>query len=166
MTEGGHAPHEGRRGRNLVVGLFLAAAVGTLLPACGGPPLSARIAVPSTTMARGSAMLGKVIVTNDTGHALHANGCRSPFLIALGNAKISPSVAWLDCLQRITIPTGESTWMVSVSASYLACGERGPLPRCIHGYPPPLPPGAYEAVLYQRPHVVPTPQPIRIRVTP
>lgn len=113
-------------------------------------------------------MSGTVVVENNTGHAIHGTDCYSPFAVALGNEKITPSVGWLLCAVPFTIPVGESSWPVTVVARYGGCGKGSDtdLPRCIDGRPPPLPPGEYRAMLYQNPHLIRTPPSISIRVTP
>ncbi len=128
--------------------------------------VSARIVLPSTTVTAGSTMSGRVVVHNTTGHRLHVDGCGSPFAVALGNDKVKPKVAWLTCLQRFTIPDGWSSWPVEVSASYSMCGKGKGLVPCENGQVPALPPGGYQAVLFQSSHVVPTPPPVDVRVVP
>jgi hypothetical protein len=141
-----------------------------VLFAFNGTQISARIVLPSTTIAAGSSMSGKVVVTNDTGLALHGKGCGSPFQVVLRNDKIAPEVGRALCLQRITIPAGESTWPVTVFATYLSCdfdAASDQHPSCLRdGTVPPLPAGSYRAMLLQDPQFVPTPSSIGIRVTP
>ena len=152
----------------LVALLMVLSALVVLLPA--NASLSARIVLPSTTMAGGSTMSGKVIVTNDTGRALHGDGCLTPFLVELGNDRIVPNWSTPLCLQHFTIPVGESSWPVTVHGSLSMCSGDGPdgeIPGCLpDGNTPPLPPGSYRAMLLQDPHFVPTPSAISIRVTP
>src|SRR5437867_3809158 len=59
-------------------------------------PLSARIVLPSKTIARGSSLAGHVVVVNNTGRELHGSDCGSPFQVALGNDRIVPTVAWSE----------------------------------------------------------------------
>jgi hypothetical protein len=129
-------------------------------------PLSAHVDLPSKTIAAGSTVNAIVVVENNTGTDLNVIGCGSPFAVALRNARIEPEVAWHLCRQTLTIPVGTSSHTLRVSASYLACGSGGRLPACVDGHSPPLPPGRYEATLYQHPIVVPTPAPIAVEVTP
>ena len=107
-------------------------------------------------------MRGHVIVENDTGRALHTTGCLSLFIVALGNDRIRPNVVWPACYQSFTIPVGESSYVVRVSARYLSC----PPPPCTGGQPAPLPPGDYRAMLFQVRDIIRTPPPISVRVTP
>jgi hypothetical protein len=118
---------------------------------------TARIELPSHTMVAGTTMKGHVVVDNETGHAIKAQGCGSLFAVALSNATYTPDLAWTTCLQELDLPTGVSTYRVVVSASRLGCtGCNGNLPI--------LEPGSYEAKLYQSTHVVPDPPPVRIEV--
>ena len=128
------------------------------------PPISARVEVPSTTIASGSQMKGRVVVDNESGRPLHVSGCGSPFQVLLGNAKVKPTVAWLTCLEPITIPVGTSNWPVTISARYSSCGQGAGPVRCDHSQVPPLPPGPYRAVLYQSPRVVVPPPPVDVDV--
>ena len=110
-------------------------------------------------------MVGEVVVQNHTGQAARASGCLSLFRVVLGNDKMKPEVAWPACLQSFTIPAGSSSYTVTVDASYSQCG--GGTVRCVHGRPPPLPPGDYLAMLFQSGHNgIPTPPPVGVRVTP
>jgi len=133
--------------------------------------VTARVALPSTTMTAGSSMTGHVIVENNTGGALHAIGCIDHFSVSLNNAKIHQVWGAAECLGTFTFPAGESSYQVTVQATYLGCGGSplGDNPPCVnvHGHtePPPLPPGDYEAKLFQSGNVVPTPPPITVRVT-
>ena len=127
-------------------------------------PLSARIVLPSNTMTAGSSISGQVIVDNNTGRAIHGGDCGSPFAVALGSDTVKPSVAWPQCLESFTVPTGQSSWPVTVTARYSECG--GGIRRCTNGRPPSLPPGYYRAMLFQSPHLVPSPTPITVHVMP
>jgi hypothetical protein len=149
----------------LVAVLILLTALALLLPAKA--LLSARIVLSSTTIAAGSTMSAKVIVTNDTGRGLYGDGCG--FDVALSNDTIT-SVIGCAGGASVKIPIGVSSWPVTVSGSYTACGQDpqdASHPPCLRdGHVPPLPPGEYRAVLVLYPHVVPTPPSIGIRVTP
>jgi heat shock protein HslJ len=134
--------------------------------------VTARIVLRSTTMTGGSSMSGHVIVDNNTGHVLHVAGCGSLFAVALGNAKIKPNPAFASCRQIVTIPIRQSSYTVTVRATYLGCGGTplGDNPACVttngHTALPRLPPGEYDATLFQSSNVVQTPPPIAVRVTP
>jgi hypothetical protein len=129
--------------------------------------LSARIVLPSTRVAAGAMLPGRVVVENSSGRPLHVSGCGSPFAVVLRNDEIRPVVAWPTCLEQITIPAGTSSWPVTVAATYSGCGRGNKrVPPCEDGLVPPLPVGKYQAVLFQSPHVVPKPASIEIRVVP
>ena len=100
---------------------------------------------------------------------MHATGCGSLFAVALGNDKVQQTISRLDCLQDFTIPTGTSSYPITVYATYLFCSEGPPPtaePACLPGSQmPPLPPGHYRATLDQQSTVVPAPPAIPVRVT-
>lgn len=133
---------------------------------------SARIELDSTTVAAGETLSGRLVVTNNTGHDVKVIGCGSIFQVALANDAYEPEITWPACAQEITVPDGESTYPMSVQARRNVC-TNGPAssstPTCEpDGSPPPLPPGDYEARLYQGsdPYVVvPDPPPVDVRVT-
>jgi hypothetical protein len=107
----------------------------------------------------------QVIVENNTGGVVYVTGCGSLFQVALGNDAVKPNIGWEQCLETLTVAAGESTYTVAVSGSYLDCYGDGLFPACIDGRAPALPPGDYQAALYQNPEVAPAPPPIDIRVT-
>jgi len=111
---------------------------------------------------------GLVVVENNTGHPVRAWGCLTLFQIVLFSDTYRPTPVWATCLQSFTIPAGESSYPVTVDASYLQCAEHGPrggLKGCLDGKPPPLPPGTYRARFIQARHLFPEPQAITVRVT-
>jgi YVTN family beta-propeller protein len=134
------------------------------------PALSARLLLPSQTMAAGSSMTGQVLVDNHTGHAIHTVGCVSLFQVALTSRSYQPAVAWAACLQRFTIPPGLSRHRVTVWASYSQCSPARPrhgLRACLPGERmPPLPPGTYHARLFQARPLARIPPAITVRVIP
>jgi hypothetical protein len=115
-------------------------------------------------------MSGRVVVDNQTGHAIHTHGCGSPFAVALATSTYRPDLITGACAEAITIPTGKSSYPVRVLASYLACSvdhSANGLPACLPGSKlPPLPAGTYRATLFQDSHVLPAPPTIPVRVTP
>ncbi len=112
-------------------------------------------------------MTGRVIVSNDTGRAMHVWGCKTLFQVALTSSSYHPTVAWLACRQRFTIPVGRSSYRVTVVARYLRCSTSpGATRACLHdGRPPPLPAGHYRAMLFQSRHLVKVPLAIPVEVT-
>jgi hypothetical protein len=147
-----------------------------LSPASTVPPqpktkglVAARLDLPSRTIAAGSSMVGRVVVDNDTRHALHVGGCGSLFAVALASDTYHPDVLWRLCLQPFTIPTGQSSYPVTIEARYLWCSanaSQAVLRACrASGQPPALPPGNYQARLYQSSTIVATPPSVPVRVT-
>ncbi|HVB43175.1 MAG TPA: hypothetical protein VNF47_10775 [Streptosporangiaceae bacterium] len=133
-------------------------------------PISARVVLPERAMTAGSSMSGHVVVENDTGRAIRTSGCLTLFQVALASSSYHPAIAWLDCLQSFTIPVGQSSYPVTVVASYGRCSQGRPsdaIKACLPGgHPPALPPGIYRAVLFHVRHLVPVPPPVTVRVTP
>lgn len=115
-------------------------------------------------------MPGRVVVENNTGRAIHVSGCLTLFQVALASSTYRPAVAWPTCLQKFTIPAGESSYPATVEASYGECSPglpQGAVRACLpNGRPPPLPAGEYRAMLFQARSLVPVPPAITVRVTP
>ncbi len=132
--------------------------------------LSARVVLPSPAMTAGSRMTGHVLVSNSSGHAIHAFGCLNLFQVLLTSSIYRPAAAWAACLQRFTIAVGVTRYPVTVWASYNQCSQGRPrdgLRACLPGgRMPPLPPGTYHARLFQVHQLVQVPSPITVRVTP
>lgn len=131
--------------------------------------VTARVVLPALTMIAGSSMSGHVIVENKSGHELHAAGCGALFQVALVNALTQQGPVWRGCLEEFTIPIGDTTYPVTVRASYLGCSENGQsgFTTCLtSGGPPHLPPGGYHATLFESDTVVPIPPAITVRVEP
>jgi hypothetical protein len=68
----------------------------------------------------------------------------------------------------MTIPKGVSTYPAPVIATYSSCtrDETSPAPHCVPSGMPSLPPGQYQARLYQDHDLVPPPPSIAVEVTP
>lgn len=132
-------------------------------------PVSARVVLPARAMAAGSSMSAHVVISNNSGRAIHTGGCLSLFQVALVSTSYHPQPAWPLCLQSFTIRPGQSSYPVTVAASYDQCSQGRPkdtIKACRPGgHPPPLPPGTYRAVLFQSRHLVPVPPAITVRVT-
>jgi hypothetical protein len=124
-------------------------------------PLSARIELPSDTIEAGATVDAVVIVSNNTGAAISADACGTPFQVGLTNGQVQPMLFWLLCRQTLTIPIGESRWPTRVLTFDLGCVGTPTqwLPTCSGTSPRPLPPGLYAVSLFQNPLVVPTPTP-------
>ena len=113
-------------------------------------------------------MAGQVVVENNTGSALHFIGCGSPFQVWLTSDTVHPTPVWPMCAGDMTIPEGESTYPVSFIAAYPYCTNGPPepsIPACGNDGHAALPPGDYEATLFQSPELVPAPPTIKINVT-
>jgi hypothetical protein len=147
------------------------AAQGPAGPASSRPalPLSVRVVLPARTLAAGSAMTGRVLVRNRTGHALHLIGCGGFFQVALASRTYHPTVAWPACAQRLTIPAGRSAYPVRISATYRECAQGPPQDGMLSCLPgdrmPPLPPGVYHAQFFQSRPLAAAPAPLTVRVT-
>jgi len=130
--------------------------------------LSVRVVLPSRTMTAGSAMAGRIIISNNTGRPIHTWGCGTLFQVALTSSTYQPDVAWNTCLQRFTIPIGVSRYRATLQGTYLHCSESqapGTAPACLDGGGmPPLPAGEYSAMLFQSRHLVQVPPGIPVRV--
>jgi heat shock protein HslJ len=128
--------------------------------------ISARVELPSLTMTGGSKMTGRVVVTNDTGRPVVVTGCVRYLAVALSNAHVVQGPNYFACAQGFTFPLGESSYPVSVIATYLSCGGAR-VPACLpNNDSPPLPPGEYQARLFQMGDAVSIPAPITVRVEP
>src|SRR6266568_2313690 len=145
----------------------------TTLPATprrSSAPVFARVVLPSRIMTAGSSMSARVVVENNTGRAIHVSGCLTLFQVALASGKYQPAVAWPACAQAFTIPVGQSSYPVTVRASYLECSagrRQGAVRACLPGrQPPPLPPGDYHARLFQLGNLVPVPPARTVRRPP
>jgi hypothetical protein len=131
--------------------------------------------MPTRTLATGTTIQGQVVVTNATGAEITAGGCGSLFAVALVSPSYTPNIVWPTCGQQLTIPVGASSYPVTISASWSDCTNDPPpvatlpgitLQQCVDGHPPDLPPGPYEAHLFQVTHVVPDADPVPVLVQP
>jgi len=126
--------------------------------------------LPSRTVVAGSSIFGRVVVDNSTGRPVPVWGCNFLFQVLLVGRGYQPVPAWPACLQRFTIPVGESSYPVTVAARYNQCsrsGGQGPILPCMaDGQPPPMPDGVYRAIVYVSDHRLPAPAPVTVRITP
>jgi hypothetical protein len=132
-------------------------------------PLSARIQLPATTMKTGTTMQADVVLTNNTGAPVETSACHGGlFLVGLRSDQVESVASFPSCWERMTISTGVSTYPVSLVATYSSCthDETSTAPHCVPTGMPSLPPGQYQARLYQDHDVVPSPPSIAIEVTP
>jgi hypothetical protein len=129
-------------------------------------PLSARIELDTQTVPVGGTIGGQIVVTNTTGEALHVVACKTLFQVALANADYEQQPNWLLCAQQLTIPTGESSYPVTVRAEHLACIGAPPYRPGDIRCDDPFPTGDYEARLvqgYEGKHI-PDPPTVHVRV--
>jgi hypothetical protein len=80
------------------------------LPAAARRPaasMSAWVVLPSQTMTAGSQISARVVVENNTGHAIRVPGCGTLFQVALVSHTYQPAVVWPTCVQTFTIPVGQ-----------------------------------------------------------
>jgi hypothetical protein len=122
------------------------------------------IVLPSSTMKADSMMQGEVRVSNKSGAPIQTTACGSPFAVALRSDTIEPEIIWTTCLNTFTIPVGESSYPIGFPATYSGCSP-DQRPCNADGSIPALPPGDYEATLYQSHDIVPAPAPVPVRVT-
>lgn len=135
-------------------------------------PLRTRLELASTTVPAGAEVPGQVVVNNDTGHPIDAVGCGALFGVGLSSDTIDARPMSLGCAQPFVIPAGESTWLVSLRATYSSCANDDtisliPIPDCLPDRTgmPPLPPGRYTAHVSGPSGGVPTPAPVEVTVT-
>ena len=122
----------------------------------------------ATKVQTGGRITGWITVENLTGRPLVTFGC-GLFAVLLANQTYHPEPNWASCLQKITIPTGDSTYPVTVTASYQMCTQgssSATVPACGPFGTPGLPAGMYQATSYQDSQVVPTPPTIPVEVDP
>ena len=55
-------------------------------------------------------MRGRVIIENNSGHTLQTIGCGEFLQVVLTNDHEHADLGWRMCLQRFTIPVGESSY--------------------------------------------------------
>lgn len=158
---------------------LLAIAVGTLVGIVAlatavimvavRPSLSATLVLSTSTVRTGTEISGRVVVENLTGRDINLTGCHSIFQVLLRSSTYTPEPGWQLCLQRIRVPTGQSSYPVPVRASYYECGQTGAMggvPACLPpgDVMPPLPPGVYWATTFEDGSRIPLPAPVKVRV--
>jgi hypothetical protein len=160
----------------LIVGVVAAVVIASVLlwggddgsteEATPPPPLSARIELDAQTVTIGGTIDGRVVVANNTGENIHVIGCKQIFKVALANEEYAQQIGWLMCAEPFTIPTGESSYPVTVRAEHLGCVGGPPYQPDDIRCDSPFPPGDYEARLYQgyNGRKVPEPPPADVRV--
>ena len=82
----------------------------------------------SRTVTAGSSIPGVVVVVNNTGAPLNYGGCGGLFAIALTEPGGVPDLAWLGCLQQLTVPEGESSYPAGAPRSCVRVFDGPDLP--------------------------------------
>ena len=123
------------------------------------------LSLSSTTVKAGARLHGEVTVQNDSGHAIKVPGC-GIFQILLMSRTYQPSPRWLTCLASLTIPTGQSSYGVTILTTTLSCGGQAESNQTLSACPgPALPAGAYKATTFVYSNAVPPPAPVGVRIT-
>jgi hypothetical protein len=86
------------------------------------------LAVPATSLRAGASVSATVTVVNDSGRPIRLLGCGPVYRVLLVGGGYRPTPAWPLCAQEITLPTGESTIPVRVTAT--GCRPAAPTGRC------------------------------------
>lgn len=131
--------------------------------------VTASITLPTTTMRAGTSVTAKVTVENNSGTPIHLVGCGSIYRVLLIGGGQHPTPSWPLCAMQITIPTGQSTYIVRVAATYSECSPNGGegMPTCpADGSLPPLRLGRYAATTFSVNPELPVPAPTSVTVTP
>jgi hypothetical protein len=165
-------------------GPVIAAPAGTVTSAPPGPVTStapgsaavvssasvtASLTVPTTTVRAGASMSATITVENNSGRPIRVLGCGPVYGVLLVGRGHHPSASWPLCAQEITLPTGRSTYPVTVAATYHECsmnGGRGSQPCTQDGSMPALPAGSYQATTVSVSPYLPVPAPVPVTVTP
>ncbi len=133
-------------------------------------PVSARLELPSTSMAAGSVVTGHLLIENNSGAALcltiggmagctprGPSGCAPHWAVVLASSRLRQTIAFpSNCmLQALVIRTGETKLRFTLEATYDGCSSTGKpqgtlFPACLPGpqgltVAPPLPADLYYA---------------------
>lgn len=108
--------------------------------------------LPETTVEAGGRLAGTVVVSNGTGSPIRIGYCISEFAVFLQNDDTRQEMATAGCAEGSEIPTGMSTYDVTVFAHHGSCPPAGDPPGRPDACPPgvempPLPTGVYETLL-------------------
>jgi hypothetical protein len=143
-----------------------------LLPASA--QLSDRLVLSHTSVTAGTAIKGTLVVTNHGTAVNLTRGCRPAYAVVLTSHRFPPDAAFAsDCSVRpFIIKPGVNRLAVTVLSSYQGCTEDRQqatrnLPACLRGHRmPPLPEGAYHAVLVGSGNLrLPPPAPVAVTLT-
>jgi hypothetical protein len=131
--------------------------------------ISDSISLSTTRAVAGTTIKGVFIVNNPGGpiKLTDSDGCHPAYGVTLTTLAFG-----LPCIGApLTIKHGTNRFPVTVSTSYQECLPPGgtssvPVPKCVEGKIPPLPPGTYHAKLASEGLDLPTPRPVTVRLTP
>jgi len=147
-----------------------------LLPAAA--TLDIRLQLSRSHAAAGNPIPGRLIITNSGQTPVNLTsrryGCRPKYGIVLTSRQVFPNATFTtDCKTGpFLIPPGRSTLPVVVQTTYASCQGPGGqstrhLPACgAQGQIPPLPAGAYQAVLIGTGLALPDPPKITVDISP
>jgi hypothetical protein len=109
--------------------------------------LSARLDLPTQSIAGGGTLNGTVTVQNNTGQSKSVVGCGALFQVVLRGDQASQAPSGFACAVTFVIPPGTSEYPVTIKATYSQCApEAQGIPQCRpDGTPPALPAGTYHA---------------------
>jgi hypothetical protein len=134
-----------------------------LLPS--DPHLSDRIVLSTNRITSGHIIYGSLVVMNHGTAPINlTKRCMPHFGVALSSSHYIPQMGFpADCRSTpFIINPGSNRFPIGGSTTYDSCGEASAEPPCIDRGPPPLPAGAYDAVLIgdgylalPQPHPVP-----------
>lgn len=141
--------------------------VGGVVPGVAGA--TAAFHLSADTMAAGSTIAGTVQVYNNSAEPIERTTCGSYFVALLESEVATQTLFRPACLQSFVIPSGSSSYPVTVKATYLTCnnGEASDVvPACLpDGTMPALPPGIYEARVDQGADPIEVSGPLTVTVT-
>lgn len=131
--------------------------------------VTARITLPTKSLRSGQSLPARITVNNNLGADIHFTGCGPIFRVLLVGSNQHPTPSWLLCASPITIPMGETTYPVSIAATYSECSAtKGQgMPACMpDGSMPGIPPGKYAVTTWVETDQVRVPDPVTVTVTP
>lgn len=131
--------------------------------------VTTHLTLDATTVASGGKLHGTVSVDNATGVALHGSKCGEPFAAELHQSRFGQMTFFTTCDRPFTIPTGVSTYPVTVTATYSQCTPRAgdvsaDYPKCTANGIPGLPVGHYRAVVVGQSDLVSSALPVDVVV--